>query len=106
MTSGRPGAVHLGLPFDVQKGPVDGDEIWGDRALGEFLSLRVTPSHETVEAAAAAMAAAERPLLICGGGPAIAGARAAVTELAERTAAGGATPLTDKRALPPTHSTA
>src|SRR3546814_2726867 len=25
MTSGRPGAGHLGLPFDVQKGPVDTD---------------------------------------------------------------------------------
>src|SRR3546814_13794034 len=75
MTSGRPGAVHLGLPFDVQKGPVDNDEIWGDRALGAFPSLRPAPSPETVEAAAAALATAERPLLICGGGPVIAGAR-------------------------------
>src|SRR3546814_16351750 len=68
MTSGRPGAVQLGLPIDVQKGPVDNDEIWGDRALGVFPSLRAAPSPETVEAAAAALATAERPLLICGGG--------------------------------------
>src|SRR3546814_20382919 len=87
MTSGRPGAVHLGLPFDVQKGPVDNDEIWGDRALGVFPSLRAAPSPETVEAAAAALAPAERTLLICGGGPVIAGARGQVPALAERRGA-------------------
>jgi len=28
MTTGRPGAAHLGLPFDVQKDPVDESELW------------------------------------------------------------------------------
>src|SRR3546814_17027650 len=99
MTSGRPGAVHLGLPFDVQKGPVDNDEIWGDRALGVFPSLRAAPSPETVEAAAAALATAERPLLICGGGPVIAGARGEVTALAERRGAVVATSISGQGAI-------
>ena len=30
MTSGRPGATHLGLPFDVQKADVPEDDIWSD----------------------------------------------------------------------------
>ena len=34
MTSGRCGAVHLGLPFDVQKANVDEDDIWADPAFG------------------------------------------------------------------------
>ncbi|MGB5067756.1 MAG: thiamine pyrophosphate-binding protein, partial [Albidovulum sp.] len=28
MTTGRPGAVHLALPFDTQKAPVDEADIW------------------------------------------------------------------------------
>ena len=33
MTTGRPGAVHLGLPYDVQKEPVDEDDVWADPTL-------------------------------------------------------------------------
>ena len=30
MTTGRPGAAHIALPFDVQNGAVDRAEVWGD----------------------------------------------------------------------------
>ena len=36
MTSGRPGAVHIGLPYDVQKQMVDEAELWGDARLNQF----------------------------------------------------------------------
>jgi acetolactate synthase-1/2/3 large subunit len=29
MTTGRPGAAHIGLPFDVQREAVDETEVWG-----------------------------------------------------------------------------
>lgn len=103
MTSGRPGAVHLGLPFDVQKGAVDSDEIWGDRAFGAFPSLRAAPSNDEVEAAAAALVAAERPLLVCGGGPVIAGARNEVVALAERVGAVVATSVSGQGAILDNH---
>jgi acetolactate synthase I/II/III large subunit len=36
MTTGRPGAAHLGVPFDVQKDAVDSDEVWADASSGGF----------------------------------------------------------------------
>src|SRR3546814_15029656 len=60
-------------------------------------------SSETVEAAAAALATAERPLLICGGGPVIAGARGEVTALAERLGAVVATSISGQGAILDSH---
>ena len=36
MTTGRPGAAHIALPFDVQNGVVDRSELWGDLTLGKY----------------------------------------------------------------------
>src|ERR671930_2085126 len=30
MTTGRPGAAHIALPFDVQSVPVDASDVWAD----------------------------------------------------------------------------
>lgn len=99
MTTGRPGAVHLGLPFDVQKAPVDSAEIWGESALGRFPSRRAAPDPASVEAAAKMLSAARRPLILCGGGPVIAGAQAEVTLLAERLGAATATSISGQGAI-------
>src|SRR3989441_290076 len=40
MTSGRPGAAHLALPFDVQNGTVEDADVWADPSLGSFPSSR------------------------------------------------------------------
>ena len=85
MTSGRPGAVHIGLPYDVQTAAVDEDEVWAEPAHGRYPSRRSAPDPDA--AAAAAMLAAERPLFICGGGVVIAGAEAELQGLAERLGA-------------------
>src|SRR6478609_10180058 len=36
MTAGRPGAAHLGLPFDVQNGQVPEASVWAEEALGRY----------------------------------------------------------------------
>src|SRR5207237_9890239 len=36
MTTGRPGAAHIALPFDVQKGSVNRTDVWGDATLGQY----------------------------------------------------------------------
>ena len=46
MTSGRPGAAHIGLPFDVQKGVVAASDVWADAALGRFPSRRRHDLHQ------------------------------------------------------------
>ena len=49
MTTGRPGAAHLGIPFDVQKAPVPEEEIWGTPALGRYPAWPSAPDPEAVE---------------------------------------------------------
>src|SRR5919199_3063658 len=68
MTSGRPGAAHIALPFDVQNGPVDRSDVWADPTLGSFPARRVAPDPFFVELAAKLLRSAKSPVLVCGGG--------------------------------------
>src|SRR6476660_417075 len=52
MTTGRTGAAHIALPFDVQNGPVERSDVWADPTLGAFPSRRVAPDPFFVELAA------------------------------------------------------
>src|SRR3546814_12040309 len=83
MTTGRPGTAHLGLPFDVQKHPVDESEIWADAALGRYPARRTGPDPEAVEHAAEVVLSGRQPVVICGGGVVISGAEAELRALAE-----------------------
>src|SRR5437764_9235735 len=83
MTSGRPGAAHIGLPFDVQRGQVDAAELWGDPLLGAYPSRRQGPDPAAIEAASELLLRAQNPLFIVGGGVVIAGAEGELQALAE-----------------------
>src|SRR4029079_3315897 len=91
MTSGRPGAAHIALPFDVQNQPVEASEVWADPSLGAYPSRRVAPDPEMVSLAGSLLRGAKNPLFICGGGVVIAGAESALLELAEKLGAAVAT---------------
>src|SRR5262245_38121736 len=84
MTTGRGGAAHIALPFDVQNGPVERSDIWGDPTYGRFASRRVAPDPQYVELAAKLLRKAKNPLFICGGGVVLSGAERELTELAEK----------------------
>lgn len=103
MTTGRPGAVHLCLPFDVQKAPVAEEEIWADPRFGTFPALRAAPDPADVERVVAVLAAAKRPLIICGGGVVLAGAEAALQRLAEGLGIAVATTVSGQGSLAETH---
>ena len=103
MTSGRPGAVHLGLPLDVQRQPVEESEIWGDASLARCPSRRVAPDPQAVHAAAELLAKAERPVIVCGGGPLISGAEPELRALAEVLEAPVATSISGQGAIPEDH---
>src|SRR5690349_17317001 len=49
MTTSRAGSAHIALPFDVQNGPVERRDVWGDPTYGRFPSLRVAPDPVFVE---------------------------------------------------------
>ncbi len=103
MTTGRTGAAHLGLPFDVQRQPVDEADIWAEPAHGCFPAARSAPDPAAVERAAAALAAAERPLFICGGGVVLSGAEVALVTLAEALEATVATTISGQGSIADDH---
>jgi acetolactate synthase-1/2/3 large subunit len=106
MTTGRPGAGHIALPFDVQNGPVERSDVWGDPSLGSYPSRRIAPDPFHIELAAKLLRAAKRPLFICGGGPVIAGAQDELLELAERLSAPVATTISGQGSISEAHALA
>ena len=103
MSTGRPGAAHLGLPFDVQKAPVDTAEVWAEPELLRFPARRTGPDPAAVEAAADALLSAKDPLFVCGGGPVIAGADTELLALAELLEAPVATSISGQGVIPDDH---
>jgi acetolactate synthase I/II/III large subunit len=106
MTTGRPGAAHIALPFDVQNGPVERSEVWGDPSLGSYPSRRVAPDPFHIELAAKLLRSAKRPVFICGGGPVIAGAQDELLELAERLSAPVCTTISGQGSISEEHALA
>src|ERR1043165_7847292 len=43
ITTGRPGAAHIALPFDVQNGDVDRQKVWADPRFGRYPAERIAP---------------------------------------------------------------
>ena len=83
VTSGRPGPVHLDVPYDVFQETADVDVPVSDRAT---LSSRTAASPADVDRAAELLAAAERPLIFAGQGMTISEAAPELTRLVERFA--------------------
>jgi len=82
-TSGRPGAVHLGLPYDVQKDPVDENDIWGDALNAAAPSHRVAPCDAAIAQAVTALGLAKKPVIVVGGGVVLAQAEDELRRVAE-----------------------
>jgi len=99
MTTGRPGAAHIALPFDVQNAPVERGEVWADPTLGAFPSRRVSPDPFFVELAAKILRGSKNPLFICGGGVVLSGAETELTNLAEKLSAPVATTVSGKGSI-------
>jgi len=103
MTTGRPGAAHLGLPFDVQNGLVDEASVWGDAELGRFPARRTSPEKNSIESAAIALLGARMPMFVCGGGVVIANAEEELKALASLLGAPVATTVSGQGSLAEDH---
>ena len=98
--SGRPGPVVLQLPFDIQHTPID-DRLPDPRPW--MTPHPPAPDPAGVEAAAALLAHAERPLVVVGSGVHNARAWAELLRFAEAADAPVATTATGKGAFPEAH---
>ncbi len=103
MTTGRPGAAHIALPFDVQKGSVNRSDVWGDASVGRYPSRRIAPDPYFIGRAAELLRSASHPVFLCGGGVVIAGAEQELLELAERLSAPVATTISGKGSISDEH---
>jgi acetolactate synthase-1/2/3 large subunit len=103
VTTGRPGAAHIALPFDVQNGMVNRAEVWGDVNFGRYPAERTAPDSKFVERAAELLCDAANPIFICGGGIVISGAEEELTALAERLSAPVATTISGKGSISEEH---
>ncbi len=74
MTTGRTGAAHIGLPYDVQKQPVPPEEIWAQPEHARYPAWRSGPDPDAVKAAADLILSAKNPTFLCGGGVILSGA--------------------------------
>lgn len=103
MTTGTPGAAHIGLPIDVQKGAVPDVEIWAQAEHGTFPAWPVGPDPRAVEKAAAALLSAKSGVIVCGGGVVLAGGEAELARLAEALRMPVATTISGQGAIADSH---
>ena len=103
MTTGRPGAAHIGLPFDVQQQPVDEADIWAEEEFGRYPARRTGPDPVAVEIAAELISKATQPLFVCGGGVVISGAEQELEALAKKIDAPIATTISGQGSIADDH---
>jgi acetolactate synthase I/II/III large subunit len=100
MLTGRPGPVHIEVPMDVQA--LSAEVVIHD--LARRLPLGIAhPDPAAVDAAARILTAAERPVIVVGGGAVTAEASAAVKSLAEALSIPVVTTWNGKGAFPEDH---
>lgn len=100
--TGRPGPVAVLCPTDVLATETEAD-TGAPPAYCQFPAHRVRPADEEIAVASRLLSAAERPLLIAGGGCVVSGAFDEVRALAERFSAPVATTLTGRGAIADSH---
>jgi acetolactate synthase I/II/III large subunit len=104
-TSGRPGSVHIAFPQEVLNAEIPGGEedIYVEEECRSYPTHRVRCEKAEVERAAEYLVAAERPVIVAGGGAIIARAWDELTELAELLDAPVGTSISGKGAIAETH---
>jgi acetolactate synthase I/II/III large subunit len=103
MTTGRPGAAHIALPYDLQKQPLDAADVWAQPGHDVFPALRSAPDARDIERAARKLVAARAPVIVCGGGVVIAGAMHELDALATLLDAPVCTSVSGQGSLPGAH---
>ncbi|MFO8060005.1 MAG: thiamine pyrophosphate-binding protein, partial [Bacillota bacterium] len=103
-TGGRMGAAHLAFPEDVLSAPVDpGDDLFAPEECSRYPAWRTRPDPQLLERAAGLLLAAERPLILAGGGVILSGAMEALREFAEQLGIGVVTTMEGKGSMREDH---
>ena len=103
MTTGRPGAAHICLPYDLQKQELDASEVWAQPGHDRYPAMRSRPHQADIELAAERLVAAKCPVIVCGGGVVLAGACVMLETLATMLNAPVCTTVSGKGTLADSH---
>ena len=103
MTTGRPGAAHICLPYDVMKQTLDAADIRAQPGHDRFPAWSYVAEPMAIAAAAEAILKARCPVFICGGGVVITGAMRALEKAAELLNSPVCTTVSGKGSLPESH---
>ena len=99
-TSGRPGAVHLGLPKDILAQEIGSTvDLHVEEACKTWPAYRTRATADAVDRAALRLADAERPVIVAGGGVISSGAHAELLAVARLLGAPVATTINGKGAI-------
>ena len=98
-TTGSLGAVHVGLPLNVQRGEVAPEEVTIDRLFNAYPAFRTAPQLEAVRKAAELLRESRRPLLVAGAGVLRSAAWEETTALARLLGAPVATSICGKGSI-------
>ncbi len=103
-TSGRPGAVHIGLPEDVLHEECGDISIYAEDECKAFPSYRSRPNQDAVRLAVDLIVRAEMPVMVAGGGVVNSGAWNELTELAQALDLPVATTIVGKGSIDENHT--
>jgi acetolactate synthase-1/2/3 large subunit len=102
-TTGRPGPIHIRIPSNVLCGEVADDEVFAQPRFGTFPGCRSVAAKADVEAAAEVIAAAKKPVMVCGQGTIHSGAWEEIQRVAESQKMPVGTTINSKGAFSETH---
>jgi acetolactate synthase-1/2/3 large subunit len=102
-TSGSPGPVHVNLHYDAANNKAETPEPYGSKKHWRYPANRTRPALEDVKSVAKALAKAQRPVIVAGGGILISQAWEEVIQLAEAMIIPVATTLDGKGTIPDEH---
>jgi acetolactate synthase-1/2/3 large subunit len=102
-TSGRPGAVQITLPMDVQADEVSVPSLHAQNECRSYPAYRTRPHPAVVEQAAELLRDAKQPVIVAGGGVVTSGAWNELTALATTLGAVVGTSISGKGAIAEDH---
>src|SRR5699024_11853765 len=68
MTTGRPGAAHICLPYDVLRTSLHATDIWAQPEHSRYPAMRAAANSNDIDRAVSRLLRAKLPVIITGGG--------------------------------------
>jgi len=102
-TTGRPGPVHLRLPYDVLEADVEEPRLYVQGDFSRYPGHRPVAQEDKIMEALKLLGSAQRPAIVCGQGVLFSQAWEEVLELAELYGVPVGTTINGKGAMPETH---